>query len=465
MKNFMRIFKFMSRSILSVLVTIFSQAQTLTGQTEISKWQYDKKGAVSITYDDGSINQFRKAVPIMNHLNMPGTFFINTGNIPGSEYQAKFIGRPVKEIIKEAKTIPANKDNFYERASAARFLGYRGTSDYFTNAGGQLDAGRDEEAYRIIDDLYRKVNNGEFLQETGTERKGNHENTLTWDMIKTCAAQGHEFASHTIGHPYLGALDEPNMLYELERSREDIFNQLGPKHTFSAETPYCSQDERVLEYAGKFYSAVRSGLTDEFCQQIRFSSHKTPVSQTNEYVQWQRGTYTKIPLSVYKAWVDTTASQNNIWLVLVIHGLDGIGWEPVRSEDIDEYFRYIKSKETELWIATYGDVTRYIRERMKAEVKSSETRRKITVTLNHSLDRHMYDLSLTLKTVVKPGWDEVTVRQDSIVKRIKTQQEGKMTFVLYQALPNYGKIEISKFKNIKLAKFLTLPIYNLCTRP
>ena len=35
------------------------------------------------------------------------------------------------------------------------------------------------------------------------------------------------------------------------------------------------------------------------------------------------------------AWVDTTAEQKNIWLILIIHGLDGIGWEPVKSQDMD----------------------------------------------------------------------------------------------------------------------------------
>src|SRR5512133_602541 len=165
-----------------LLITLLHH-QVLMGQTEITKWQYGKKGAVSITYDDGSINQFRKAVPIMDRLNFPGTFFINTGNIPGSEYQAKFIGRPVSEILKESVSVPTNKDNFYERASASRFLGYKGTSDYFTKAGAQLDAGKDEEAYKTIDELYRKVNNGELRPET--ERKENSENILTWDIIKT----------------------------------------------------------------------------------------------------------------------------------------------------------------------------------------------------------------------------------------------------------------------------------------
>ena len=62
--------------------------------TQITKWQYGKTGAVSLTYDDGSINQFRIAVPIMDSFNFPATFFIITGEIPGSRYHGTFIGRP-----------------------------------------------------------------------------------------------------------------------------------------------------------------------------------------------------------------------------------------------------------------------------------------------------------------------------------------------------------------------------------
>lgn len=61
------------------------------GQTEITKWQYDKKGAVSVTYDDGSMNQFLKAMPVMDRLKIPGTFFINTGQISGSQYHGNQI--------------------------------------------------------------------------------------------------------------------------------------------------------------------------------------------------------------------------------------------------------------------------------------------------------------------------------------------------------------------------------------
>jgi hypothetical protein len=63
------------------------------GQTEITEWQYGKNGAVSLTYDDGSINQFRVAVPIMDSFGFPATFFIITGQIPGSQYHGTFIGK------------------------------------------------------------------------------------------------------------------------------------------------------------------------------------------------------------------------------------------------------------------------------------------------------------------------------------------------------------------------------------
>src|SRR4051795_1571525 len=79
------------------------------GKTEIAKWQYGKNGAVSLTYDDGSINQFRFAVPIMDSFGFPATFFIITGEIPGSHFHGTFIGRPTKTIIAETASVPTNQ--------------------------------------------------------------------------------------------------------------------------------------------------------------------------------------------------------------------------------------------------------------------------------------------------------------------------------------------------------------------
>src|SRR5215471_4400393 len=118
------------------------------GKTEITKWQYGKNGAVSLTYDDGSLNQFRVAVPIMDSFGLPATFFIITGNITGSQYQGTFVGRSTTSIIQETASVPTNKDNFFERASAIGFLGYEGGLEYHTRAGELYDVGKSLPAIR-----------------------------------------------------------------------------------------------------------------------------------------------------------------------------------------------------------------------------------------------------------------------------------------------------------------------------
>ncbi len=101
-----------------------SGAGTGPGRTEICKWPNGSRAAISLTYDDGSINQFRVAVPIMKDLGFPATFHIITGRVPGSTYPGRFIGRPVKDIVAGTASVPTGKDNLFERASAIAHLGF-----------------------------------------------------------------------------------------------------------------------------------------------------------------------------------------------------------------------------------------------------------------------------------------------------------------------------------------------------
>ena len=413
------------------------------GPTEITKWQYGKNAAVSLTYDDGSTNQFAKALPIMNRLGFPATFFIITGQIPGSQYQGRFIGRPVKEIIRETATQPTNKENFFERASAVGFLGYQGTIDYHTQAGSLIDAGKEEEAYKVIDEVYKKVRAGAFKPGYQSNKEVADAKGVTWEKIKTYAQQGHEFASHTVTHPRLAALDEANMLYELEKSKEDILKQLGPEYTFSAEGPYGTENERVMEYALKIYPALRNRMPEPYLAEINRGSKMQPGEAKKEYVQWQRGATTKTPLPLMKSWVDTVAAHDNNWLVLVFHGVDNIGWESLSSDLLDEYFQYIKGKEDKLWVATFADVTKYMRQRMNADVQVSEKENKVIVNLTHDLDKTLYNLPLTLKSYVSPEWKNVQVKQGTKAQRVQPQQDDRGTFVMYQAQPNAQPIELS----------------------
>lgn len=408
------------------------------GTTEITKWQYGKTAAVSLTYDDGSINQFRVAVPIMDSFAFPATFFIITGEIPGSHYHGTFVGRPAKDIVQETPAIPTNADNFFERASAIGFLGYEGTLEYHSQAGEIYDEGNSAEstakAYQTIDDAYAKVRQGAFKPKTAH----NHPNSdhITWPEIATLANRHYEFASHTVTHPRLAVLDDANLVYELEKSRQEILDHLGFKHTFSVECPYGTENERAVRFALARYPLTRNRMPDASVEDIDRFSDTDPVSSTKEYVRWQRGALTETPMGVMKSWVDVTASHDNIWLVLVFHGVDGIGWKPKTASELKEYFGYIKSKEDRLWVATFQDVGKYMRERIHSGVRSYQEGNEISIVLRDDLTDASYDLPLTLKTQVPSGWHSVEVHQGDQIKRVEASQEKGTSYVLYQAVPN-----------------------------
>jgi hypothetical protein len=94
---------------------------------------------------------------VLDSFGFLATFFIITGQIPGSQYHGTFIGRPVKTIIAETATVPTNQDNFFERASALSFLGFQGTADCHTRAGEAYDEQKNyAKAYAIVDEAYAR---------------------------------------------------------------------------------------------------------------------------------------------------------------------------------------------------------------------------------------------------------------------------------------------------------------------
>lgn len=430
--------------LLTLAFFLSAESFAQVGKTEITKWKDGKRTAVSITYDDGSSNQFKVALPIMERLKLSATFFIITGPITGSVHPPKFVGRPVEQIIAETATIPTNQSNFFERASACLYLGYAGTLPYYNKTDALYERGKFEQAYKLMDTLYLQVRNKNLKPGKDTSMEMAQEAGLTWEQVKKDAAKGYEFASHTVTHAHLAILDSANMNYELRKSKDDILKHLGPKYTFSVEVPFGIEDKRVMKFGFPIYKALRNSMPEPWMEEINRGYKEQPGNSAKEYVQWQRGPLSKTPMTLMKSWLDTSLVHDNIWLVLVFHGIDDIGWEPTPHQKLEEYFQYIKSKENNTWVAPFGDVARYVRERMSADVKANDEKNKISVHLTHSLDPKMYDQPLTLKTYVSPDWKNVSVKQNDRKQKVSSAKDSKGTYILYRAFPNKGSIEISK---------------------
>lgn len=220
--------------------------------TVITKWQDGKTACISLTYDDSTINQFRIAVPLLNERHMPGTFFVVTGDIEGSKNQPAFVARPIMEILRESQTIQTSQANALERISMLNYLvtvqRVPEVTGFSANRLGRLlQPGKYEELGTAVDEALSKLRQTGATDASGKRKSpvGEERSALTGDAMRRYAAQGHEIANHSLTHPFMPALDEASIAYELEKSNEDIREQLGPKHTFSVEAPYGIDDQRV----------------------------------------------------------------------------------------------------------------------------------------------------------------------------------------------------------------------------
>jgi peptidoglycan/xylan/chitin deacetylase (PgdA/CDA1 family) len=416
-------------------------------RTEITKWQDGKQACVSLTFDDSSINQFRIGIPLLNERSLPATFFIVTGNIPGSRFRASFAGRPIMDIVRESEKVPTNKDNVFERASLLNYLrtGQREPEVAEFNAqrlGRLVREGKLDEVAQVVDGFMAKLRQSGMtysLREPERERR----DRFTWDDFRRFAAQGHEFASHTVTHPYMSVLDEANMAYEIEKSVEDIRENLGWRHTFSIECPYGIHDERVRPHAESRVPLTRNWVSDDFMDGIMRGNSRHPKTSTKEYVQWQRGPAAKTPLETMTGWIDTSL-DHGVWLVLVFHGIEGIGYEALPTEIVRAYFDYIKQRDTRLWVATFQDAGKYARERMSSKLTARQVGDAFEVTLTHSLDRKLYDLPLTARTTIPADWRVVRFSQGADVRWLPVHRSGGETFVLYRIAPNAGAAKLEK---------------------
>ncbi len=412
------------------------------GRTEIAKWPGGRKACVCLTYDGGTINQFKVAVPLMDEAGLPATFFLVTGDIRGSKNRGRFVGRPVEEILHESASVPVDEANFFERSTALRFLPYEGARAAHVRAGDLYETGKPAEARREIEAAYARIRKGELKPLPGGDPFADPAIDASWDDLKKLAARGYEFATHTVTHPQPGILDDANLRYEFEKCREDILENLGPAHTFSCEWPHGSNNERVWRIASPLYPALRNRMPADWLEEISRWDSKDPTVSTKEYVQWQRGPKTKTSVETMKGWLDTCLTRDNVWLVLTFHGVDGIGYEPKTGAELREFFACIKRHGADVWPATFRDSVKYMRERMAAGVEGGAGEGVVRVTLRHTLDRDLYRFPLTLRTRIPDGWASVAVTQDGARSAAKVETDARGRWAVYDAIPNSGPVEL-----------------------
>jgi peptidoglycan/xylan/chitin deacetylase (PgdA/CDA1 family) len=196
---------------------------------------------VLITFDDGYLDNYELAFPILYTHDVQGVFFLTTSRV-GTSYVPWW--DHIAFLIKTARQ--------------RRF-----TLHYPTNHVVDLEKNGMDISMRNVNYLYSSSENVDkvrFIRELKEESRGEElpvafRRYLNWDEARTMINGGMAIGSHTHTHPILSRLGLAEQRKELSESRNLLTAQLGIEvdtlaYPYGFETSFSIQSQNLLQEAG-----------------------------------------------------------------------------------------------------------------------------------------------------------------------------------------------------------------------
>ena len=195
-------------------------------------------GLAAITIDDGFIDAYEVAFPLLRRHNAPATLFVVTDFVDRKTWvwtdKLRFLTLQ-SEVEEFESTLNGHSLRFELKGRWSRLDAATQVNDMLKN----LPEVEKEEAIEQV-----AVTLGVSLPALPPSEYA----PLTWDQAREMDSNGVEIASHTLTHPILTLLDDEQLRRELQESRSRLEAVLGHE-VRSFCYPNGNYDERVLKEA------------------------------------------------------------------------------------------------------------------------------------------------------------------------------------------------------------------------
>ncbi len=255
-----------------------------------------------------------------------------------------------------------------------------------------------------------------------------------WSGLRAAASEGHEIASHTVDHQLLGGMSEFQQQVELQSSRDTINARIPGQRCLTFAYPNCILGNSTL--VAQYYVAARG------CSGQIVSNDGGDFMNISSYVCGNQGLNTVADIESRANDAATTSG----WCVYLIHGINGTepgAYSPISQDTMRATLEYFDANRDKFWVAPFGTVARYIKERNSASV--SEVSRHgdtISVQLTDGLDSSSYNIPLSVRRPLPNGWDSVIVRQHGDIISSRVIRIDTIRYVEFDAVPNAQMIAI-----------------------
>lgn len=227
-------------------------------------WNELKSDAICITFDDGYMDNFTNALPILKELDIPATIFVSTGNVNTSE---EFWWDELERILLDER-------NNYKKTFALEdelFSCEWPTETFFDR----------EELYDTLHWLmYDKITvakRKEWIEQLrrwrGVGSVGRKENQAVQSQKIDKNTSLLTIGAHTVNHPSLRYLSRQEQYYEISQSIKDletlfereitVFSYpFGTKYDYDETTIEICKKEKIHKVASNFPGIWKSGCDD-----------------------------------------------------------------------------------------------------------------------------------------------------------------------------------------------------------
>ena len=207
---------------------------------------------------------------------------------------------------------------------------------------------------------------------------------------------------------------------------------------------YLVQDGGATKVAEATYYAIRKG--NRGVQSLNPTLNNEPGGWYNLRIRAFKDHDGDDKLVQGKQWLDDTVKDGN-WLIVMCHAI-GVGGGDIKQSLADQFFAYAGNyvKSGDLWCATFGDATKYIRERQNTTVK--ERYENDTVYVDMKINRTagdgkflaatVFNYPLTVEVRVPSTWSRVSYADGGNTQTATVYTRDGASYAMVNLTPGAG---------------------------
>ncbi|MBO4283297.1 MAG: polysaccharide deacetylase family protein [Clostridia bacterium] len=286
----------------------------------------------------------------------------------------------------------------------------------------------DEDRYQNFGYAAGSISKWKTLFAEGTLEPESH--SMTHDMLP--------FETYADYEKYKGNCYQEKYQYELVQSKEMIEAAFGtpclcfaPGYNTLSTKSYAVKANGELDFSRQIADGGAEKVACETYYAIR-RGNRTTVQTLNPPMGTNAGAWHNLAIKAFKdsdsketsvrcGWIDA-AVRNGNWLIIMCHGIKGEGASDagdLTTEEAEAFYSHASTyvKSGDLWCATFGEATKYIRERQNTTVTERYDKENnvvyVDMTINRTAEDGMYltenvfNYPLTVEVRVPTTWKNV----------------------------------------------------------